>query len=96
MTGYTDELVTCANELAAAAKSLAADWRHCDLSGHSATGKSPYSTFLPNAPEHVRRAHRTIIINTSRIQVMLSQPADFLQRLALHVRIRIPQPLVKS
>jgi hypothetical protein len=82
MAGYT-ELEACAKELAAAARSLAADWRRGDLPAQFASGNP---ILPPNAPDHVRRAQRSIIANASKMQVMLGQPADFLERLALHVR----------
>jgi len=90
MTGYT-ELEACAKELAAAARSLAADWRRGDLPAQFASGNNPILS--PHAPDHVRRAQRSIIANAAKMQVMLGQPADFLERLALHVRHPLLYPL---
>jgi hypothetical protein len=93
MAGYT-ELEACANELAAAAKSLATDWQRGDFPAQFGSGNPPSSILPPDAPDHVRRAQRSIIANASKMQVMIGQPADFLQRLALYVRL--PLPLMPS
>jgi hypothetical protein len=95
MIAYTD-LETCATELTAAAKSLGAEtlstnhstWGLSCSSGQSSSNAAPSSLIPPNASENVRQAQRTIMANASKIQMMLSQPADFLQRLVLNVSIR--------
>ena len=82
------KLETCVNELTAAAKILTADWRRDNLTapfGSSSTSL-PYSIFSSDAPDHVRRSQRSILANLSKMQVMMGQPIDFLQRLSFYVR----------
>lgn len=77
----------CVNELTAAAKTLTADWRRDNLTAPFSSGSSsPYSIFSPDAPENVRRSQRSILASVSKMQVMMAQPVDFLQRLTFYVR----------
>lgn len=63
------KLETFANELAVAVKSLGAHYRN---------GESEES-------REVQRARRAIMGNAARIQTLLGEPSDFLQRLASQV-----------
>jgi hypothetical protein len=94
MVAHTD-LEACANELTAAAKSLGAETLSTNHSKWGLSGSPSQSSFSnapslipPNASENVRQAQRTIMANASKIQMMLGQPADFLQRLVLSVSTR--------
>ena len=90
------KLEACVNELATAAKSLAADWRRDNLTAQLGSTNLSYSISSPNAPDHVRRAQRSIIVNVFKMQAMLGQPVDFLQRLAFSVPLPLPFPSMLS
>jgi hypothetical protein len=83
------KLETYVNELTEAAKTLAADWRRDNLTAQLDSRDSSYSVFSSDAPDHVRRSQRSMMANISKMQVMLSQPVDFLQRLAFYVRLSL-------
>lgn len=84
------KLETCVSELTTAAKSLAADWRRDNLAAQFGSGTTlPYSIFSPDAPDYVCQSQRSIMVNVLKMQVMLGQPVDFLQRLALYVRLSL-------
>lgn len=86
MDGIT-ELETCADELAAAARSLANHCRSADIQPSPSPSPSPTTQLnVPNeAPGGAHRARRAVLTSAARLQVLLSEPADFLQRLASQV-----------
>jgi len=96
MIAFTD-LEICTNEITVAAKRLGTEtvtsstnqskWGLSSSSGQYSSGNGTSSPIYPNASENARQAQRTIMDNASKIQIMLSQPADFLQRLVFNVSI---------
>jgi hypothetical protein len=49
----------------------------------------------PEAPQHVHTARRTILNTTTKIQQLMIEPEEYLQRLAVYVRLpHFIQPLV--
>ena len=80
MTGLS-QLVTYASDLSAAAKTLA---DYCRDTG--TTDSTPHLALPSNAPDEVHRARRNVLNNAGRLQILLAEPVDFIQRLASQVR----------
>ena len=74
------QLETYTNDLNIAAKTLAS---HCRDDG---VGSSPHLAILDDAPREVHRARLSILSNVARLQTLLAEPCDFIQRLASQVR----------
>lgn len=83
MANYQD-IETCGDEIAEAAKTLA-QWHQSQQSPHSALS----STNLDEVPEHVRLAQARLSSNTTKMQLMLDQPSDLIQRLSLYVCVTL-------
>ncbi|EME38896.1 toxin biosynthesis regulatory protein-like protein [Dothistroma septosporum NZE10] len=69
-------LGACAEELAIAATTIAAFCKH-----HSNSGL-PGDSIPPDAPQKVLQAKQSVITNSQKLEVLLAEPADFIQRLA--------------
>jgi hypothetical protein len=80
------QLEAYTSEIAAAAKSLSSYCRNVDGPMDSVQANLPQGLVPPEAPGEAHRARRSIIANAAKLQTLLSEPADFLQRLAAQVR----------
>ena len=86
------QLEACTGEIAAAAESLSNYCRNVDGHIDSAPANLPQGLVPPEAPSEARRARRSIIANAAKLQTLLDEPADLLQRLATQVCLSPPNP----
>lgn len=75
------QLETHTKELVTAVKNLANYYRNAEV--HYST---PQLRVPSEAPSEIHRAKRTILASVTKLQMLLDEPADFLQRLAGQVR----------
>ena len=74
------QLETCTKDLTSAAKTLA---EHCRDTG---VGSTPHLTVPNDAPDEAHRARRNVLATVACLQIILAEPAGFIQHLASQVR----------
>ncbi len=84
------------SELAAAVKSLAKYCQNVEAPSDFGNGKMPQPLVVPEAPTEAHQARRSIMANVAKLQTLLVEPADFLQQLAVQVRLSFPSTLLKT
>lgn len=90
------QLETSTGEIVAAVKSLTDYCRHVEAPVEFAVGNAPQSPVPPEAPSEVHKARRSIMAHIAKLQTLLSEPADFLQRLAVQVCLSSPKMLLDT
>ena len=83
------------SELAAAVKNLAKYCQNVDAPFDFRVEKLPQSLTGPEASTEAYQARRSIIANIAKLQILLIEPADFLQQLAVQVRLSSHGVLLK-
>lgn len=83
-----NQLETEINELLTAAKALV---DHCRAAGGglfapASPSSTPRPAVPPEAPDDAHRARRNVLAIVTRLQMLLAEPADFIQHLACQVR----------
>lgn len=87
------QLEAYADELAAAVRILTDYCRNAEVSVDLAAGNAPQSLVPPDAPSETHKARRSIMANVAKLRILLSEPADFLQQLAVQVCLSFPSML---
>ena len=87
------QLEACASELSTAVKILADYCRNAEAPVEFAAGNAPQPLVPPDAPSETHKARRSIMANVAKLQILLSEPADFLQQLAVQVCLSFPSML---
>lgn len=90
------QLETYADELAAAVKILTDYCRNAEVSVDFAAGNAPQPLVPPDAPSEAHKARRAIIANVAKLRILLSEPVDFLQQLAVQVCHSFPSMLPET
>lgn len=80
MTTSLSQLEKYANDLAAAVKTLTDHLRP------AGAGSTSHLAVPSDVPGEVHRARRNVLANAARLQILLAEPADFIQHLASQVR----------
>ena len=75
------------SELAAAVKSLTKYCQNVEAPFDFRVEKVPQSLIGPEASTEAYQARRSIIANVAKLQALFIEPADFLQQLAVQVRL---------
>jgi hypothetical protein len=86
MTSLT-QLEISISELAAAANSFTSHCQGFDTLIDYNPDKTPQPLIPDEAASEAHRARRSILSNIFKIQRLLVEPADFLQQLAIQVRV---------
>lgn len=81
------QLEAYASDLSAAVKNLANYCRNVENPGGFTAENVLQPLVLPEAPTEVHQARRSILANVAKLQLLLDEPADFLQQLAKQVFI---------
>ena len=88
------QLEAYTSELAAAVKSLANCCRNVEAPVDFAARNTPQPLLPTESPSEAHRARRSIMANLVKLQTLLDEPADFLQRLAGQVCLSLPITLL--
>ncbi|KAJ5769695.1 hypothetical protein N7520_004254 [Penicillium odoratum] len=76
------QLEIYANELACAARSIVAHCQNADI-----VSSGPQFSIHEDAPEQIHQNRRKILANVAKIQVLLGDSEDFLQRMAMEIQM---------
>ena len=84
--GSLPPLQTYVNEISAAADTITAYCAENALPHPAFDPEAPAVTIPPTAPLDVQAARQKIIASAARIQQVVTEPAEYLPNLAIHVR----------